>query len=74
LGDFTFWPNEIIENLWSNYNEAEAKKEVIMAEKENKNSVLEVQWLADLVDYQDGSVVSREIPQIQVNGYINRKS
>jgi quercetin dioxygenase-like cupin family protein len=32
-----------------------------MTEKENKNSVPEVQWLADLVNYQDGSVVSREI-------------
>ena len=32
-----------------------------MTEGENKNSVPEVQWLADLVNYQDGSVVSREI-------------
>jgi hypothetical protein len=32
-----------------------------MTEKENKNSVPEVQRLTDLVNYQDGSVVSREI-------------
>jgi quercetin dioxygenase-like cupin family protein len=32
-----------------------------MTEKENKNSAPEVQWLTDLVNYQDGSVVSREI-------------
>jgi quercetin dioxygenase-like cupin family protein len=31
-----------------------------MTEKEN-NSIPKVQWLEDLVDYQDGSVVSREI-------------
>lgn len=32
-----------------------------MAEKENTNSPSKVLWLNDLVNYQDGSVVSREI-------------
>jgi quercetin dioxygenase-like cupin family protein len=32
-----------------------------MTEKENKNSAPEIQWLTNLVSYQDGSVVSREI-------------
>lgn len=32
-----------------------------MTEKENNNGTLKVQWLEDLVSYQDGSVVSREI-------------
>jgi quercetin dioxygenase-like cupin family protein len=32
-----------------------------MTEKENNNSAPKVQWLEDLVNYQDGSVVSREI-------------
>lgn len=32
-----------------------------MTEKENNNSAPKVQWLVDLVNYQDGSVVSREI-------------
>jgi quercetin dioxygenase-like cupin family protein len=32
-----------------------------MTEKENNNTSPKVQWLEDLVNYQDGSVVSREI-------------
>ena len=32
-----------------------------MTGKEDDNSAPEVQWLTDLVDYQEGSVVSREI-------------
>jgi quercetin dioxygenase-like cupin family protein len=32
-----------------------------MTEKENNYRTPKVQWLADLVNYQDGSVVSREI-------------
>jgi quercetin dioxygenase-like cupin family protein len=32
-----------------------------MTEKENNKSQPKVQWLKDLVNYQDGSVVSREI-------------
>ena len=36
LGDFAFWPNEITEIFRPYYNEAEAKKEVLMTENENK--------------------------------------
>jgi quercetin dioxygenase-like cupin family protein len=32
-----------------------------MTEKETDNGATNVQWLEDLVNYQDGSVVSREI-------------
>lgn len=32
-----------------------------MTEKESNNEAPKVQWLEDLVGYQDGSVVSREI-------------
>lgn len=32
-----------------------------MTEKESNNEAPKVQWLEDLVSYQDGSVVSREI-------------
>ena len=32
-----------------------------MTEKENNNNAPKVQWLENLVNYQDGSVVSREI-------------
>jgi quercetin dioxygenase-like cupin family protein len=55
-----FWLNEnallnLVKSVLSR------KKEAKMTEKESNNRALKVQSMADLVNYQDGSVVSREI-------------
>jgi quercetin dioxygenase-like cupin family protein len=59
-GQLQFWLNEnallnLVKSVLSR------KKEAKMTEKESNNRALKVQSMADLVNYQDGSVVSREI-------------